>query len=131
MVAAISTRMTREALLAELTCAGLKTAARHGVRGPSVDLEIELWNALAEVLHREASPFTTPAMRWDDCLARWTEAAYRVVLAHGFAGSFVDLEMELWQRFHRKVRTHRFLDEQQVSGPVTHRAIGMNRAVLA
>lgn len=32
----------------------------------------------------------------EDFLARLTDAAYRVSLKHGFSGSFVDLQLELW-----------------------------------
>jgi hypothetical protein len=32
----------------------------------------------------------------EDFLARLTDAAYRVSLKHGFQGSFLDVQLELW-----------------------------------
>lgn len=41
---------------------------------------------------------TTPSTASrEDWLAELTEAAYRSVLASGFRGSFLDLELSLWQ----------------------------------
>jgi hypothetical protein len=124
MVATIARDTAREKLLAELTCAALKTAAQHGVQGASVDIEIDVWNAMEDVLNREGSDSATAVKRWEDRLSRWTEAAYRVVLAHGFAGSFLELEIDLWQRFHQKIRTHRFLNERLFS-PAAARRVGV------
>jgi len=102
MVAAGSNvESARDVFLGDLTEAALAAAARHGVKGTSVDLELELWNALQKS--------TTRGTSWDDRLARWTEAAYRVVLGHGFTSSFVDLKLDIWDTLHRVVRVRRFL----------------------
>jgi hypothetical protein len=48
-----------ECLAAELTEAAYPVVSRHGVKGSSVDLELDLWKALTEKLQtrrREAAP---------------------------------------------------------------------------
>ena len=42
----------------------------------------------------------------EDFLARITDAAYRVALKHGFKGSFVDLQLELWSVLRDVVARH-------------------------
>ena len=44
-----------EALLAELAAAAYGVALRHGIKGPFIDVELELWRELRAVL-REAAP---------------------------------------------------------------------------
>jgi hypothetical protein len=39
-----------------------------------------------------------------------------VALAHGFAGPFDELEMELWRGLRGVIRTHRFLAERSAVG---------------
>ncbi len=41
-----------EHLLAELTAAAYEVALRHGLRGSFLDVELELWRELREVLDR-------------------------------------------------------------------------------
>src|SRR5262249_12599204 len=83
----------RETLLADLIDAALEVASRHGVRGPSVDQEVELWHALQNAARQP----TTPC----DLVAALTEAAYGVALGHGFRGPFTELELELWRTMRR------------------------------
>jgi len=47
-----------EALLAELAAAAYGVALRHGIKGPFIDVELELWRELRAVLGRgtEAAP---------------------------------------------------------------------------
>jgi hypothetical protein len=47
-----------EDLLAELTTAAYRVALRHGIKGPFIDVELELWRELRRVLdrHEENSP---------------------------------------------------------------------------
>ncbi len=47
-----------EGLLAELAAAAYGVALRHGLKGPFIDVELELWHALRVVLRRgaEAAP---------------------------------------------------------------------------
>ncbi len=40
----------------------------------------------------------------EDFLARITDAAYRVVLGQGLQRSFVDVELELWQKIRQVFR---------------------------
>jgi hypothetical protein len=109
MVAAISVESARDTFLAELTEAVLKVANRHGSRGSSVDLEIDLWNRLGAVLRQPAPAQQPDGDRWETRLARLTDAAYAVVLSHGFMGSFIELEMDLWRALRQMIRTRRFL----------------------
>jgi len=98
----------RDTFVAELTTVALELAGRSGVRGPSVDLEIDLWRELGTVVEgwrtRRGRAFT-----WDDRLAQLTDAAYRVMLKYHFAGPFVDLEMSLWRTLRQVIRRDRFL----------------------
>ncbi len=41
-----------EDLLAELTATAYGVALRHGLKGPFIDVELELWRELRDVLHR-------------------------------------------------------------------------------
>jgi hypothetical protein len=43
-----------EALLAELTEAAYAVALRHGISGPFIDVELDLWRALRGVLSERA-----------------------------------------------------------------------------
>jgi hypothetical protein len=90
-----SRERAREALVAELTETALRVTARHGVEGSSVDHEIELWNVLGHVAQNRTGQASR--RRTDGLVAEMTDAAYRVALDHGIRGSFVDLEMDLWQ----------------------------------
>jgi hypothetical protein len=59
----------------------------------------------------QAPSYVTPApVRLDtseeDFLARMTDAAYHVALKHGFKGSFVDLQLELWSVLRNVMARH-------------------------
>ncbi len=41
-----------EDLLAELAATAYGVALRHGIKGPFIDVELELWRELRAVLHR-------------------------------------------------------------------------------
>lgn len=43
-------RADEEALAAELTAAAYAVALRHGLRGPFLDIELDLWRELRRVL---------------------------------------------------------------------------------
>jgi len=42
-----------EAFLAELTDAAYQTALRHGIKGNFIDLQLEIWAALRQVVAQE------------------------------------------------------------------------------
>ena len=65
----------------------------YDVGGPSVERELELWHSLDDVVRDTGCA----PERKEVLLARLTEAAYRVALAHGTRGAFVDLELDLWR----------------------------------
>jgi hypothetical protein len=57
-------------------------------------VELGVWKAIQEAL--PAVP--RPPMP-EETAARLTEAVYQVALERGFSGSFVDLELSLWDAF--------------------------------
>jgi hypothetical protein len=83
----------REGFAARLTEVALAEAAAHGVGGPSIDLELDLWKALGSVVANAGDQ--------DDLPAELTEAAFRVVLDYGFSGSFLEMELGLWKALRR------------------------------
>jgi hypothetical protein len=86
----------REVLVGVLTDTALEVFSRHGVNGPSVEQELELWEALTEAA---AAPR-------EEAVARAAEATYRVALLHGFRGPFVDMETDLWKSLCRATRRY-------------------------
>jgi hypothetical protein len=90
---AIDTRTawTDDDFAAELTDTALGVVSEHGATTASVEVELDLWNALAATLRgRERSC---------RALGLATDAAYRTILGHRPHGSFLDLELGLWQAF--------------------------------
>jgi hypothetical protein len=97
MSATYATEAVRERFVGELTDAALEAAARYGLRGPSVDHELQFWEALGRVVEEQGE-------RGPECeqlLGELTEAAYEVALGHGFRGSFADVELGLWRALRR------------------------------
>ncbi len=47
-----------EELLAELAAAAYRVALRHGLKGPFIDVELDLWRELRVVLHRHGETGT-------------------------------------------------------------------------
>jgi hypothetical protein len=98
----------RDRFVGELTDAALEAAARYGVQGPSVEQELELWEALGRVVQEQGEQPRGPEC--EQLLGELTEAAYEVALGHGFRGSFAEVELGLWRALRRafaKVRTAR------------------------
>jgi hypothetical protein len=108
VIAMCARPLLRQASVEE--CAGVLTDAaypvvlRHGVKGSSVDVELDVWKAFRKELSRR--PLTAAASAdVDDCgslvleetSAQLTEAAYQVALRRGFSGSFIDVELDLWK----------------------------------
>jgi len=87
----------RDDFAGKLADAALVVTAEHGVRGPSVERELELWHSLGNVV-RDSN---CAPCRDESVLAELTDVAYRVALAHGARGSFVDLELDLWRSLRR------------------------------
>ena len=104
-----SPQAAREVFLAELTAVALEVARRSGVQGPSVDLELDIWNELGVVLCDWRSRPARASFTWEERLAALTDAAYRVMLDYHFTGTFVDLEMGLWRELRQVIRRNRFL----------------------
>src|SRR4051812_32579904 len=91
--------------VADLTETALEVALRQGVNRPSVDLEIALWHSLQSAAKDNNRPASTgtDALRPDrkSVLARLTEAAYQTLLHSELKGSFIDLEIGLWNAFRK------------------------------
>ncbi len=86
-------------LTAELSDRAFQVAAQHGVHGNSVELELEIWQALGATVNRRSGRSRTAADRdaVEVCLARLTDTVYEIALEHGFQGSFLDLRLDLWR----------------------------------
>jgi hypothetical protein len=110
MVASLVDRQTlRDDFVAELADAALQTAAQHGVRGASIDQELELWHALRDQAtswwQGAGTSLTHESLRRASFVAAVTDAAYRVALSHGFQGSFIDFQLDLWKDLCQATRT--------------------------
>ena len=96
-----------ELLAAELTIAAYPIALRHGVGDSWVELEINLWMVLAEAVRnwqRQPPPCAWPGVL-EALLAELTDAAYRSALKFGLRGSFLEMELGLYQAFRRSLTT--------------------------
>jgi hypothetical protein len=92
-----------ETFAAELTNATYPIALRYG-RGDSwIDLELDLWRVLAETVNAWTRDVQRARRRgefevWRECfLSELTDAAYRTALRQGITGSFLELELALYQ----------------------------------
>jgi hypothetical protein len=94
-----------ENFAAELTCAAYPIALRHGMASSWLKVELGLWRALAETVKKWAGE-RTPAGSGDEFKA-WreglavdlTEAAFYIAVKHGIKGSFLEVELGLYQAF--------------------------------
>ena len=107
IVTAASTNHAEEQFLAKLADAAFEVTARHGLLGSSVDTEVELWHALGDVVRDQRRAERRGRAEKETFVAQLTDAAYRVALDHGFMGSFVDVELDLWAALCRVVRRSR------------------------
>jgi len=69
-------------------------ALKHGVKGSSVDIELDVWQALRAAIGGKQLSGRPAA---NEASAELTQAAYQVALRRGFSGSFVDVELDLWK----------------------------------
>ena len=96
-------RVLADECVAELAETALEVTLRQGVNRPSVDLEIALWRSLQSAVgeNKRRLASATVDLKPDRklVLARLTEAAYRTALLSGLKGSFIDLEIGLWNAF--------------------------------
>jgi len=92
--------------VAELTETALEVALRQGVNRPSVEVEIALWHSLKsaaeEARRQRAGGIAGLKPDRKSHLATLTEAAYRTALVSGIKGSFIDLEIGLWNAFRKE-----------------------------
>ena len=59
VTASLESTSVGEELLAELAAAAYGVALRHGIKGPFIDVELDLWRELRDVLdrHEENTPW--------------------------------------------------------------------------
>ena len=123
-------RPALESIAGELTEAAYPVALRHGVKGTSVDIELDIWKALRRAVRvagkwgqRFGLSVRVPPSR-EQVLANLTNAAYTVALRRGFNGPFVDLELDLWKTLGRRlsqVTAGRRLSELSAVGGIARR----------
>ncbi len=70
---------TSEDLLARLTRAAYEVALRHGVEGPFLDVELEIWRALRGVLEHEQLPGTRKPDEAAAPVSVWARAVRQAV----------------------------------------------------
>jgi hypothetical protein len=87
--------------VADLTDAAYGAVLRHGISGSWIDLQLDVWKALAASVTqtgRTASPPRSALefLAWREAfLSELTDAAYHTALQHGLLGRFLDLELDL------------------------------------
>jgi hypothetical protein len=106
-------RNRREAFVGELTEAALAALADHHVAGRSLDLEVHLWKRLAQAIDELSTGPHGADDNWEHRLGVLTRAAYEVALEHGFAGAFLELEMNMWAKLRWVVRSNRFVPRKR------------------
>jgi hypothetical protein len=88
--------------IATLSDAAAQDALKHGTQGLSIDVELEVWQALRTAFARARAVRPDAAgsaecRGWRERLvAELADAAYQVMLRHGIAGSFLDAELSLF-----------------------------------
>jgi hypothetical protein len=90
-----------ETLAAELTDAVFPVALSFGVADSWLDLELDLWHALAETVERFGRP--SPGGPWKGLLAALTYAAYQITLRHG-GDSITGAREGLYEAFRSAIR---------------------------
>jgi len=92
---------------ADLTDAAYSVALRHGIAGSWIDLQLEVWRAIARRVAGVApESLSSPAAGEldsvaDAFLAELTQVAHGIVLRYGLLGSFLDFELDLHQSLRR------------------------------
>jgi hypothetical protein len=97
--------LSLDVLAAGLTGAAYPIALQKGITGLWIDLEMELWIVLVETVSRWGRSFSQA--EWPSTFAAWkehileelTDAAYQTILRFGIQGSFLDVELGLYQAF--------------------------------
>jgi hypothetical protein len=98
----------------ELMEAAYQVVARHRVHGSELNQRLDLWHALGGVVrapdcaHRFGEEPAEDRTQPDILIAQATHAAYLVALRHGFPGSFLDLELDLWRTLEQTMHQSRF-----------------------
>ena len=94
-----------EQMLRELVDVALSAIHDGTLSAPSAEVELDLWMALRRVLAREQRrlrlirPVKTILWLDDRIVAELTEAAYQSALARTVLGSFLEVELAIWNGF--------------------------------
>ncbi|MGD9858021.1 MAG: hypothetical protein AB7U20_24000 [Planctomycetaceae bacterium] len=59
----------------------------------------------------------------EDRIARLSDAAYQVALQHGFAGSFVEVQLGIWSAIRRVFEAEPVSDQDHVQDRRAHRRV--------
>jgi hypothetical protein len=96
-----------ERLAGELTDAAYPVVLGHGAGRPSVEVEVEVGEAIRRVLgngwrraRAVAADAAVPPSR-TEVVAEVADAVYQVALRHGFREPFPDMELGLWKALER------------------------------
>jgi hypothetical protein len=101
-----------ENFAAELTRAVYSRALRHGISGSWIQVELDLWRALAETVKkwaREWPPAGPPDefKAWrEGLLVELTESAFYVAVKHGVKGLPLEVELGLYRAFRMVIGRH-------------------------
>jgi hypothetical protein len=94
----VPTETAVEEFAGELTDVAYPVALKHGVKGTSVDIELDVWRAFRTALGQRIRPAALENRRiGEEASAELSQAAYQVALRRGFSGSFLDVELDLWR----------------------------------
>ena len=94
--------------IAEFTYAAYVVVLRSGTRGWWIDLELDIWRALATAVDKSTQWKSFMSLDSDDLdvssqldLDVLTDAVYRTALRHGLQGPFLDVELGLYRALQR------------------------------
>jgi hypothetical protein len=73
------------------------------------------------VLFPSSTPAPDAALEAEDRIARLTDAAYRVALQHGLAGSFVEVQLGIWSAIRSLIESEPSSIEDDAEGRFEHR----------
>ncbi len=75
--------------------AAFPVAVRYGMKGSTVDGELDLWRAVRQAIRRQ--PRATGGVGGRSSGPSGPETVYETALRRGFTGPFLDLELALWR----------------------------------
>jgi len=110
-----------ENFAAELTRAVYPLVLRRGLKNSWLKVELGVWKALAETVktwlrRRPPAPSPQELEAWrEGLLVELTESAFHIALNNGIRGSFLDLELCLYQAVRLVTRRHSYVSKSKGS----------------